>query len=644
MHTSPPRIIAASLLVSLVFQISAAQTPQKAAAAKSPPACESERALRLVREQVSESKAMESGAQRSLVLTRAAELIWPSDEAEARALLADAFEAASAHYKEHGPESIQSKSTRPDAKVPGMRFGLPDPRVIVVHAVARRDAAWARKLAARAAEETQQRAAETQARGEGQAAEKLLSMSRAFLEDNPALALSVAREALRHPPANYISNFIYDLAKFDRAAADAFWAEALRTYSRADASKVLLLSAYPFGFNRNIGLAPGYNSAGFPPPGFAPSRELQREFVAAFLRVAERRLAEAGGQPPPPERPGQPSEVEVIYTALATLESLYGPADKTYAAAAAPLRQAAGALLSESLIRRAENGAQRKLVNDPPGDTSGLIDRILEAAEKVKDPDMHDRDIVMGLQPAFRTESVERLEAAAMKVKDDLVRRQFLDMLYSTKAFNEVREGRLDEAARLAEKIDSTEQRAALAADMTAAELKLSDDPAAAARAASLAESVYKSAQRAPETEEKARALIMLAHVYGRLDPLRAPALLSEAVAVINRLPEFDITRSFATRPVEGRTYNSFFSYPAPVANLPGVLRELAGRDFEAALTLAGALDDRYRRALAVVALASKCLEDAPKPAKPAGAAKPAPASKKAEAVPKTQSPPKKRP
>src|SRR5215204_6314467 len=162
MHVSPPRMIAASLLVSLVLQASAAQTRKQPPAAKTPPVCETARALRLVREQVSEAKAFESGAQRALVLTRAAALLWPYEEAEARALFDVAFDAASAHYKEHGQEVTQSQPSRPDATVPGMRFRVADPRLIVVHAIARRDPAWARKLAARAAEETQQRAAEAE--------------------------------------------------------------------------------------------------------------------------------------------------------------------------------------------------------------------------------------------------------------------------------------------------------------------------------------------------------------------------------------------------------------------------------------------------------------------------------------------------
>ena len=637
------------LLVTLAAQPSATQTQKKAQGAGAPPACEAGRALQLVRQQLSEAGAVEHGGQRVAVMARAADLLWPYDEAQARAAFADAFELASAHYREHGQESSERKPTRPGSTLKGLTYALPDPRVTVIRALTRRDPAWAQKLAARAAEETRQRAAdaEAKARREGGAAERLLSMARSLLADDMALALSVARQSLHQPPTHHLSSFIYDVAKSDRAAADALYADALRAYSGADASALLLLSAYPFGFNMNIGLPSGYNSAGFPPPGFAPSPELQRQFVAAFLRLSERRLGELAGEPPQDD-PSKPSEVELIYTTLTALEAQYGPADKTHVGLAAPLKQRAGAMLTERGLKRAESGAFRKLNYVPEADTSGVLDRVMRGVEGIKDPEVHDRQIVMGLQGAFRTESVGRLEAAAGKIKDEIVRRQFLDWLYFTKSLEEIRGGRLDEAARLAEKIESLEDRAALAGEVAAAELKLSDDPHEATRAASLAESVYSSAQRAPESEEKVRALLNLAYIYTRLDPLRAPALLSEAVAATNRLPGLDLTRPFLPRAIEGKTYSFYGPRPAPGFSLENVLRELAPRDFEAALAASGALDDKYLRAISTVWLASKCLEDAPKPEKPAAPAKaapkqPPPAKRPAE-TPKPQAPAKRRP
>jgi hypothetical protein len=608
--------------------------------------CEPARALSLVREQLSEAKTFENGAQRVAVMTRAAELLWPYEEAQARALLADAFDIASAHYREHGDESTERKPSRPDAAVSGLRYSLPDPRVTVIRAVSPRDPAWAQRLTARAAEDTRRRAVEagTKAEGEGPG-DRLLWAARSLVTSDTALAVSFARRALGHPASRDLSGFIYDVARADRAAADAFYLDALRAYSGADAPSLLQLSAYPFGLIRNLGLQYGYDAAGLPPPGFAPSPGLQRQFVSAFVRLAGRRLGEMAGQPAPQADAENLSEAEMIYAALVALDSLYGTSDRSYAALAAPLKQTVGAMLTEGIKRRAESAGFRRPAAPEPGERAsdeGVLDRVLEGAERARDPDAHDRQIITGVQGALRTESVERLEAAAAKVKDETARRQFLDIIYYEQALKELKGGRLDEAARLAEKVDSLEQRAALAGEVAAAELKSADDPLAATRAASLAESVYKSAQRAPESEEKARALLSLTHLYARLDPTRAPVVLYEAVAVINRLPGIDLTRSFVTRAVEGKRFSYYMSSPAPGFSLATVLRELAERDFETALTAAGTLDDRYQRALAVLGLAAKCLEHAPRPEKPA--APPKPAEKKAATAPKPQSRPKGRP
>jgi hypothetical protein len=155
------------LALALALQPPAARAQKTAPADKPAPAverpapsCDAERALQLVRAQLSEAKAFADGGKRVAVSARAADLLWPFDEAQARAVFAEAFEVASSHYREHGQEFTVRKSSRADAEWPGLRQMLPDPRVAVIRAVARRDPAWAQKLSARAAEETAQRATE----------------------------------------------------------------------------------------------------------------------------------------------------------------------------------------------------------------------------------------------------------------------------------------------------------------------------------------------------------------------------------------------------------------------------------------------------------------------------------------------------
>jgi hypothetical protein len=626
----PSRRVLNAVLLALAFtlQPSVAQAQKAVPAEERPtPSCDAERALQLVRAQLSEAKAFANGAKRVDVLARAAELLWPFEEAQARAVLAEAFEVASSHYREHGQEFTVRKSSRADGDkaMPGPRHMLTDPRVVVIRVVARRDPAWAQKLSTRAAEETRQRAAEADAKtGREAVAERLLTVATSLQADDPALALSVARESLRHPASRFLSQFVYNVARADRAAADAFYADALRAYSTADLTSLLQLSGYPFGLTQNLGLRSGYSNAGVPPKDFAPSPDLQRRFVSAFLQLAAQGLEAAAGQPPPQSDSYQqpPSDAELIYGTLVSLENIYAPSDRNFAALAAPLKQAAGAMLSGNGLRRAEEGARRPPRPEATPDPASVIDNVLANAERIKDPDAHDRAMVTGLFGLLGTESMQRLEAAADKFKDAEVRRQFIEAAYFEKSLRASKEGRPEEAARFAEKVGALEQRAGLAGELASAELKQSG---AAPLALAVAESVYKSAQGAPESEEKVRALVALAHLYLRLEPPRATQVLSEAVSAVNRVPDIDPMRPYITRVIDGRRFNFFVPYASPGFNLEAVLTRLSESDFEAALLAALGLDDRYARSLAVLGLAARCLEDAEKQEKPK---KPAPSKK----------------
>ena len=647
MHPPLRRMMAALLLVSLAAQTAAAQaqkksppeksSPEKATAenTRPAPACDTERALQLVSQQLADSRAMANGAKRSAVMARGAEMLWPFDQTRARAVLAEAFDVASSYYSEHGEVVERRAPKRADATYPGQPVPLPDPRMSVLHIIARLDHVWAEKLTARAAEETRQRAragAEKE-QGESRAASRLVSMARSFAASDPALAVSLAREALRLPSARFLGSFLYSLARADRAPADAFYADALRAYADAGVASLLEISAYPFALNNNLGLRPGYNSAGPAPPDFRPSPELQRRFVAAFLRASERSLRAAAGQPPPADNPQRASDPELIYAALTALETLYGPADRSFAAAAEPLRQMAGGMLSGGGLRRATNNAESSTRPTPePAAGADRIADVLAQAGKMKEPDQHDRQIVMGLWGYLGDEPVERLEAAGDKIKDEAVRAQFLDSVYFSQVLRALKAGRADEAARAAEKVRSLEQRAVLAWELTAAEQKLTGGGDAAR---GVAESVYKAAQRAPESEEKARALLGLAYVHTRLDPPRTTQLLAEAVSAINRLPSFDPFSQTVMRSVEGRTYFFYTYSPAPGFSLEAVLRELASRDTDAALEAAGALDDRHARSMAAYTGVSKCLADS-RPRRPA--------AKKSDESAKPPAQPKKRP
>src|SRR3569832_1779713 len=66
--------------------------------------CEPSRALALVGEQLTEAKAFDNPARRIAVMTRAADLLWPRERAQARAVFAEAYELASSVYRTRGDE------------------------------------------------------------------------------------------------------------------------------------------------------------------------------------------------------------------------------------------------------------------------------------------------------------------------------------------------------------------------------------------------------------------------------------------------------------------------------------------------------------------------------------------------------------
>ncbi|MFN2416082.1 MAG: hypothetical protein ABR603_13125, partial [Pyrinomonadaceae bacterium] len=254
--------------------------------------CEPSRAVALVGEQLSEAKAFDDTVKRIAVMTRAAHALWPRERSQARAVFAEAFELASRHYRERGDE-VRREQGRADSRVSALVVRLPDQRFVVLRAIARRDSAWARELAARAAEETREEMKKAEAASKERhrpVGEKFLSFAMSLLESDRQTALAVARGSFADPATAYLGAFLYKLAESDRPAADALYRDALAAYAGRDVESLLYLSPYPFGLNSAI--APTPSSLGVrPPAGFSPDPALQPLFVNAFLGLAERRIA-----------------------------------------------------------------------------------------------------------------------------------------------------------------------------------------------------------------------------------------------------------------------------------------------------------------------------------------------------------------
>ncbi len=207
-------------------------------------------------------------------------------------------------------------------------------------------------------------------------------------------------------------------------------------------------------------------------------------------------------------------------------------------------------------------------------------------------------------------EEFERAEPFLDRVDDREFREKLAGYFYFLWTQAAVKEGRLDEATRLSKKVGELDYRALLSFEIAEAALKRRDDRA---RADELLDSVAADALKAKDTPEKARALLGVAHLYANFDVPRAAQVLRGAVKVINALPDPDFSSDTVGRELSDGTFGVYAMHRLPGIRLENVFRELGARDFGAALSAAGELSDKFLRATAVLALASKCLEESEK-------------------------------
>src|SRR6266850_5260375 len=213
-----------------------------------PSSCSRDTALEIIQQQIDATRTFDKGVQRITILVRAADLLWPVRESKARAAFTEAFDLAVQHFREKGDETSQEGKT--------MMLSWPDQRYEVIGAIAKHDTAWARKLTDQMLKEQQQESEEKPAKDiqhDTKTAKNLLGMAISLLASDQPAALTFARNSLRYPATFYLSEFFYKLAAINQPAADQFYQEALTAYTSAPMERLLYLSSYPFGNDREAG-------------------------------------------------------------------------------------------------------------------------------------------------------------------------------------------------------------------------------------------------------------------------------------------------------------------------------------------------------------------------------------------------------
>ncbi|MEJ7713827.1 MAG: hypothetical protein WKF84_29270 [Pyrinomonadaceae bacterium] len=249
-----------------------------------------------------------------------------------------------------------------------------DPRLAVVRAVARKDAAWAKLLSERMVEEmkeARQLKAETDANN-SQTGDNLFNIANSAVKTDQNLALTLARQGLQYNPSSYFPVlFLYNLAEVDQAAANQFLLEAIQAFSVGQVRSLLGLTAYAFGQPRGVGPDGSFYMA--VPEKFQPPAAGQQQFLEALLN----RAASFVTAPPLVDDTQYVSETASLYLALQQLEGLVAKYQPGYLPRLGTAKLTLSALLSEKDRKQTAEITQQQ--HEMETDTS---ETILDRAEK----------------------------------------------------------------------------------------------------------------------------------------------------------------------------------------------------------------------------------------------------------------------
>jgi hypothetical protein len=598
-------VIVCALLLSW-FQSALAQETTKPIEDVAREACDQQRSLSLIREQLAEANKSDNLEARLRLHVTAADLLWKQRNDLAREWFTTAWDWGKTHFKEHGIEKKQSGR--------GLVTIGEDMRFVVIRAIARHDQAWAQRLLKETFDEKEKDAqdgtSEKEANSEN--ADSIIQTAAALLDADMAIAVNFARQALkRSSNARGLTRFLHSLANQDQAIADGFAREVITV--QTNSLDLLYLSAYVFGSVRPIG--PEHRSVGYQvAQNFKQNADLQRFYVQALLRRAQSLVANPSAQVSGIGAYRLP-EAAQLTLGLFELEAWLAQFMPALASSVAEARQSLSPLLAAENSNQVQGILQERR---PPSGSE--FERAVKAAEAAKTPAERDQRYAQALLAGYQTESESELESIAQKINHLATREQLFNWLYFQFAQKAIKNGEIDRAFKLTEKVSVLEQRAYLLYELAVAALEKMQDRQRARESLQAASQV---AERAPDNNEKARAYLGIANVYAELDRQAAFEALQAAVKTINQIKTPDVQSSRITTKVEGERFAMYAAFHIKGFDLNEVFRTLGQLDYENALSAASALEDKTLHAAATMALNSYCLSlPPPKPA-PAKAAAP---------------------
>lgn len=585
------------LVIGVIFLASSSALSQVTSADSL--ACNPKTAQMLVEQQVLESKSVVERPKRIKILLRSADFLWPLDQATARNYFIEAFKTAGEHFAAKGFE--KANMTRSSTGTSSAYVSLPDQRTEVIKAVSKRDPELAKKFTEQLFADYDKTAADRASGDKDREAGEMLMFAAETAKSNPELARYFFRRVMRYPLLQNWFWALYSTARTDQSFSDPLYLEVLQNYRNELPHRLLYLSAYPFGRERNFGLEGGRNSANLPPV-FIANTNLQRAFLDVFFARVASYSANAEEITQPLEK-GEVSEAVHMVSALQDLEPVIVERFPDMLQRFGVARSQASSLLTQEMEKDLAGRDQSKTAAELTFD-----ERIKQLEEAEVKGTLTDSMIAMFLFPGRvkKEEHYKAFEQWIAKIRDEKLRADVSSYFWFLRCQLAIKEDRISDAEKMAAKVPELDHRSLLFFDIAKKDLDAGSGNGSAFEALN---GVSKLARSAPNSVAKAQVLLSLVQFYEKINHSVALDELGEAIRVVNQLDDPDLFQQWIYRQIAGKDFVFITSISLPGSNFEGLFGEMGKKDFELSLANARSFDDKYFRTIAVLAVAKNCVQ-----------------------------------
>lgn len=586
--------ITVCVFVMLPNQQASAQS--KSAGIEATSLCNRDNAVESIKQQVAITRTFDNAVRRIAVLNRAADLLWPFEQDKARGAFTEAFDVAvQADKEEHSKD-------QPRSLIKEMQ--TPDQRYVVIRAVAKRDAAWAKKLTQQVLKLERQRRDEDSKKdsfNDVLTAQRLLDSANQLLAIDFNAALDLARASLNYPASFMITNFLYKVSAVNQQTADQFYEQALAVYADRPMREFLYLSTYPFAFQED-GDMPVFG-AYVVPANFVTNSSLQRKFVLNLLRHAQKAL-----EIPLDEADNFnnfPGNGHILQQLIRIEPHIRGPLHDLSGAVIQAREKILVSLSVENQKMFLRSG--RNEVASSPAKT---FDEQVETAEKTPNVDNRDELITTAVLSSAGKKDLISVVNAINKINDSGARASLLEWVYFNRVKDATQDKRFEEAKRLVARVEGREQRAYLLTEIAKGLLNTAETQAQVREA--LDEAIIE-AHKAGPTIFAARTLLLASSLYARIDTARSISVLGDAINSINRIetPDFSVGDQTLMKEIKTKSFRRVLWFHMPGLDPESALREMAKIDFDGASYQTNSFTDTFQRTVTTLALAEFCLQQA---------------------------------